>query len=34
MPKRKTPYRSKVKIGVDQDGRPINNYKNNNSFKN
>ena len=23
MPKRKTPYRSKVKIGVDQDGKPI-----------
>ena len=26
MPKRKTPYRSKVKIGVDQDGRPINKW--------
>lgn len=26
MPKRKTPYRSKVKIGVDQDGKPINKW--------
>lgn len=26
MPKRKTPYRSKVKIGVDADGKPINKY--------
>ena len=26
MPKRKTPYRSKVKIGVDADGKPINKW--------
>ena len=26
MPKRKTPYRSKVKVGVDQDGKPINKW--------
>lgn len=26
MAKRKTPYRSKVKIGVDQDGKPINKW--------
>ena len=26
MPKKKTPYRSKVKIGVDPDGRPINKW--------
>lgn len=26
MSKRKTPYRSKVKIGVDQDGKPINKW--------
>lgn len=26
MPKRKTPYRSKVKIGVDADGKPIVKY--------
>jgi len=26
MPRKKTPYRSKVKIGVDQDGRPINKW--------
>lgn len=26
MPKRKSPYRSKVKIGVDSDGRPINKW--------
>ena len=26
MPKKKTPYRSKVKIGVDADGKPINKW--------
>ena len=26
MPKKKTPYRSKVKIGVDAEGRPINKW--------
>ena len=26
MPKRKTPYRSKVKIGVDSDGKPVVKY--------
>lgn len=26
MPKRKTPYRSKVKIGVDADGKPLNKW--------
>ena len=26
MPKKKSPYRSKVKIGVDADGRPINKW--------
>ena len=26
MPKRKTPYRSKVKIGVDAEGKPINKW--------
>ena len=26
MPKKKGPYRSKVKIGVDQDGKPINKW--------
>ena len=26
MPKRKTPYRSKVKIGVGPDGKPINKW--------
>ncbi|MBQ1790532.1 MAG: hypothetical protein II008_10150, partial [Oscillospiraceae bacterium] len=26
MPKKKTPYRSKVKIGVDATGKPINKW--------
>lgn len=26
MPKKKTPYRSKVKVGVDADGKPINKW--------
>ena len=26
MPKKKKPYRSKIKIGVDADGKPVNKY--------